>query len=103
MGLSFHTKVVENHYKSWHNVIFCTLSLLGLTGYSIKLLLDDANKFTPVVTNSNANWKVNSKLMFPVMSSQINMETNPWMPLSVDFKLVENCDGITENCEQMSY
>ena len=31
------------------------------------------------------------------------MESSAWMPLSVDFKLVENCEGISENCEKLTY
>ena len=40
----------------------------------------------------------------PVMPSNINMEAEIWMPLSVDFQVIENCDGISQSdCEPMSY
>ena len=69
MGLSMHTKAVENHYKAWHTVVFSALSLLGLTGYGVKLMMDDARQFEPLLTNPNASWVLNDKIEFPIMSS----------------------------------
>lgn len=37
------------------------------------------------------------------MSSNINIESSAWMPLSVDFKVLESCEGITQNCEPLNY
>lgn len=46
MGLSIHTRVVENHFKNWYNVAFCGLALLGTTGFGVYELV--ARKTIPL-------------------------------------------------------
>jgi hypothetical protein len=37
------------------------------------------------------------------MPTNVDMELSNWMKFSIDFSLVENCDGIKENCEPLTY
>ena len=83
MGLSIHTRVVENHYKNWVNVSFCGLCLLATTIFAITEVI--MRKVDPLQFNPDTNWVVNKDLKLPVMNANINMEPSPWMPFSVDF------------------
>jgi len=92
MGLSIHTRVVENHYKNWFNVAFCGLALLATTSFGIFELVQ--RKTDPLLSNPNTNWVINTKLKLPQMNKNINMETSFWVPFSVDFKVLESCVDI---------
>lgn len=87
MGLSIHTRVVENHYKNWYNIVFCGLALLATTGLGIYELV--ARQTLTLKTNPNASWVINQELKLPVMGPNINIEPSSSIPLTVDFNVVE--------------
>lgn len=101
MGLSIHTRVVENHYKNWFNVAACGLALLATTGFGIYEVVQ--RHTAPLSANPNGSWVPNADLKLPVMAANINIELSPWMPLTVDFKVVESCDAVPQNCEPLMY
>lgn len=51
----------------------------------------------------NSEWIANQSLQLPAMPTNVDMELSNWMKFSIDFALVENCDGIKENCEPLTY
>ena len=94
------------HFKSLllNTIVF--LLLIGvITG---GVLLTARSDFDQIMVNPESIWRAADNYDLPSLGKEYNnliSNESEWYPLTEDFKIIENCDGIpdTNECQMLNY